>query len=599
MIKFGLLGLLGSMVVLLALTLPNDPPTLRRGPVPASQKVAHSSHCAGCHGYDESKMALVDQNGHDVNIFDDWQISMMGMSAYDPFWRATLAHETHIFPNAKAGIETTCLKCHAPLGSIERNLHQLPYSYNDMLSDTLGLDGVSCSSCHQQPAKDLGKGQSGNFSIDTNRVLFGHLPNPFKGPMQIYVGFEPQFSDHIYDSGVCAGCHTLITETLDDQGQPTGNHFVEQATYHEWLNSSYPQQGRECQSCHLPFIQGDVVIATDFIALEGRQPFGLHQFYGANTAMLSLMHDYKDTLGLPKASADSAWNESIRLNRVSLKNAATITMDSPFVANDTLYLHLTIKNKAGHKLPSGYPSRVAWLQVVLIREGLNDTLYANGLMDQSGHITGRDLPFEPHHEICKSAGDVQIYELAMRDQQGQLTTRLNAAYQPLKDNRILPLGFTKTNPVYDTTAIWGNALMDPDYDANSSAGQDHIEYHIALNGSKGYGQLSVALHYQTLPARWMHDIFTNDTVPQVGLFKPMYQDYARFDEIIDQLQLDDIDLNSSGLSEVKPQISFNLMPNPVDDGMIYIRMSPGPNTSDLVYKLINAEGQTVQQGRLE
>ena len=97
--------------------------------------------------------------------------------------------------------------------------------------------------------------------------------------MQIYVGFDPVFSDHIYSSGVCAGCHTLITETLDENGVATGNSFIEQATYHEWLNSSFPSQGKECQTCHMPFIEDSVVIATDLLALKKRYPFGLHQFF--------------------------------------------------------------------------------------------------------------------------------------------------------------------------------------------------------------------------------------------------------------------------------------------------------------------------------
>ena len=269
MIKFGLIGCLALTIILLGLRLPDTPPRQYRDPVPPSQKVAHSSHCAGCHGYDDTKMALVDEAGNDVNIYDDWQISMMGLSAHDPFWRATLAHEVNLFPTAQAAIETTCLKCHAPLGSIQAHLHGLNYTYQNMLGDSLGLDGASCSSCHQQPAQNLGQGHSGNFTMDTNRVFFGHYPNPFKGPMQIYVGFEPVFSDHIYSSGVCSGCHTLITETLNEQGNPTGNFFVEQATYHEWLNSIYSIQGKECQTCHLPFIPDNVVIATDFLALEG------------------------------------------------------------------------------------------------------------------------------------------------------------------------------------------------------------------------------------------------------------------------------------------------------------------------------------------
>jgi hypothetical protein len=598
MIKFGLIGCLAITICLLGLKVPDSPPKHSRDVVPATQKVAHSSHCAGCHGYDDTAMALVDQDGHDVNIFDDWQISMMGMSAHDPFWRATLAHEVNIYPGAREAIESTCLKCHAPLGNIQAHLDGKSYSYNDMLGDTLGLDGVSCSSCHQQPMENLGKGNSGNFSIDTNRLLFGHFPNPFKGPMQIYVGFEPTFSDHIYSSGVCAGCHTLITQTLDTTGLPTGNSFVEQATYHEWLNSSYPQQNKECQTCHLPFIPGEVVIATDFLALEGRQPFGLHQFFGANTAMLSLMRDHKDDLLLPIASSDDAWTESINNNRISLQKATDLVIGPATVTDDTLYFRLSITNKTGHKFPSGYPNRLAWIEVILLDQETADTIYANGLMDTQGHIIGRDYPVEPHHEICRSPEDVQIYELAMSDAEGQLTTRLNAAFQPLKDNRILPLGFRKDNPVYDTVAIWGNALSDVNYSTESMNGKDDIEYRISLQGHMGFGDLQVSLHYQTLPPRWMEDIFTDDTLPQVSQFKSMYGDYAAFQEVINSLEVNDIDLNPVAVLFPEAGSKFLLTPNPVEGRTLHLQYPDGDKTSLFQVRIFDLQGHILLQNKL-
>ncbi|MEO5907455.1 MAG: hypothetical protein ABIQ11_12060, partial [Saprospiraceae bacterium] len=451
MIKYSIPFLLGATVIFLGLNLPfqslSGP---RRDPVPESQKVAHSVNCAGCHGADATGLALVDKLGNDVSIFNDWQFSMMGLSSYDPFWRATLAHEVNQFPSQKDAIEMTCLKCHAPLGSVQAHLDGLPYSYALMLQDSLGLDGVSCSGCHQQPAKNLGKGHTGNFLIDTNRIMFGPYPNPFTGPMELYVGFEPQFAEHIYSSGICAGCHTLITEALEDDGTLSGQFFIEQATYHEWLNSVYPLQGKECQSCHVPFIQDSVVIATDLLSLKKRYPFGLHQFFGANTAMLSLMKENRKELNIAPDSPDTVWNESIANNRLSLSKAGVIEINSIEIQNDTLILDLTIVNKTGHKLPSGYPSRVAWIQINLTENSSGEPIYRNGFLDDQGNLIGRDLPYETHHEVSRSEDDVQIYEMVMEDLHGNLTTRLNAAAKPSKDNRLLPLGFRKSHNVYDT-----------------------------------------------------------------------------------------------------------------------------------------------------
>jgi hypothetical protein len=597
--KLSLFLSLAISIVILGLTLPESPFGPGRDRVPPSQKVAHSNHCSGCHGVDEEGLAMVDKAGNDVSIFDDWQFSMMGLSARDPFWRATMAHEVNLYPSAQGAIETTCLKCHAPLGSFEAHRNGQPYSYEIMLGDSLGLDGVSCSSCHQQPASEIGRHFSGDYVLDTNRVMFGHYPNPFKGPMQIYVGFEPEFSDHIYSSGVCAGCHTLITETLQPDGTPSGNFFVEQATFHEWLNSSYSAQGQECQTCHMPFIEDGVIVATDFAALEERQPYGLHQFFGANTAMLELMREHQDTLGLPKPEGAHAWDESITNNRISLSKAAVVRSPSMYVYGDTLYVTLEIKNRTGHKLPSGYPSRLAWFELSLQDRNTKEIIYLNGALDDEGKIIGRDFPFEPHHEVSRSNEDVQIYELVMSDLEGHLTTRLNAAYQPMKDNRLLPYGFNRDHHSYDTVAVWGSANTDPDYVENSSDGTDRIEYRIPLGGKKGLADLTVALQYQTLPTRWMADLFTNDTLDLVAHLKTMYEGYNRHHETINQLVIDSIDLSTSSTSLIESIAAFTLAPNPVSGAQLQITLSDQLDLSTRwTYSILDINGRMLQSGYL-
>ena len=590
--KYAILALIFVSTVLLGLTDPEGP---QRDPVPEDQIVAHSSHCAGCHGFDLTGASLVDAEGNDVNIYDDAIVSMMGLSAHDPFWRATLNHEVNLFPAAKAEIETTCLKCHAPLGSQQRMYDGLSYSYDEMLADSLGLDGVSCSACHQQPPETYGTSHSGNIVLNTGRILYGPYPLPFEGPMELYVGFRPEYSDLITSSGVCAGCHTLITLTLDEAGIPTGDMFVEQATYHEWLNSNYALQGTECQSCHMPSIEDSVLIATGLKGLEKRSPFGLHQFYGANTAMLTLMGENRKQLGLSDTIPDDAWDESIQNNRMSLRNAAIVAVSSYAVFGDTLYLEVTVTNKTGHKLPSGYPSRLAWLQVVLTDDLSGDTLYANGMLNDTGHIAGRDLPFEPHHEVSLSSEDVQIYEMAMSDKQGHLTTRLNAAYQPLKDNRILPAGFRKNHPVYDTVAIWGEALGDVDYNAFSMRGQDVIEYRIPLNGKEGFADLQVSLRYHTLPSRWMQDIFQNDGIAEVSQFKAMYEGYEVFTELIDSTGLEDIDLEVSSVTDGNIKEDNYIYPNPITDRKFYV-VCDTPQA--YYYNLLDINGILIQTGML-
>jgi len=593
--KTSWLLLLFASALVLALTdpLPFAPPG--RDPVPDVQKVAHSSHCAGCHGPDPEGFAMTDALGQDVSIQDDWQISMMGLSAYDPFWRATVAHETHAYPGQQAHIESVCLSCHSPLGHFQAGLDGRPYGYADMLGDSLGLDGVSCSACHQQPEAGLGNSFSGTYTLDTTRVMYGPYPNPFRGPMQIYVRFEPVYSEHISTSALCAGCHTLITETLDPAGTPTGSFFVEQATYHEWLNSAYAGTEQTCQSCHMPRIEEPVVIASGLLALEGRSPYAIHQFQGANTAMLNLMRDNRESLALPVPLDSAAWDESIANNRASLGRAAWLTLSEPVVSDDTLAFDVMITNRTGHKLPSGYPSRLLWIEVILTSEDGTDTLYMNGALDEEGDIAGRDLPFEPHHEVIRTPGDVQIYELAMGDLDAQLTTRLNAAYRPLKDNRLLPAGFRTTHAAYDTVAVWGGALADQDYSADSEAGRDRTTYRIGLQGRSGIADLQVRLHYQTLPPRWMRDLFTADSLETVSRFKGMYTGYDRFRETVAEAHIADILLDPSS-AYAEGRIAIRVYPNPASDELI-VDLPPGMPSADLQLQLFSLRGQLVFQGK--
>jgi hypothetical protein len=100
------------------------------------------------------------------------------------------------------------------------------------------------------------------------------------------------------NSKVCAGCHTLITETIDLEGNITGDQFVEQATYHEWLNSIYSVNGTQCNTCHMPRINDPILLAAEYPFLNAQTPYGLHHLVGGNVHMLELLKANKDVLDI-------------------------------------------------------------------------------------------------------------------------------------------------------------------------------------------------------------------------------------------------------------------------------------------------------------
>jgi hypothetical protein len=238
---------------------------------------------------------------------------------------------------------------------------------------------------------------------------------------------------------------------------------------------------------------------------------------------------------------------------------------------------------------------VAWLQVSLTDDLSGDTVYRNGRIDAEGNIAGRDLPYEAHHEIAFSADDVQIYEMVMSDVAGNVTTRLNAAREPKKDNRLLPKGFRTTHAVYDTVAIWGNAKDDADYGQFSTAGIDRIEYRIPLDGRDGLADLQVTLRYHTFPARWMHDLFTHDSIAEVNQFRAMYNGYETFTEVIDSIGVEDIILDPSSVWDPGSD-ELHVFPNPVVGRKIFIEgVAQRPDS----YELFDTHGRMVAGGDCE
>lgn len=485
-----------------------------------------AGRCAGCHGRDLQGIASVDANGNDVNVVDDWRSGMMANSARDPFWRAKVSHEVLVNPQHQQAIESTCLGCHAPLGfHEERLLGHTPFTMAMLDTSRLGMDGVSCLSCHMQSEALAGSFFSGQLEFDSATV-YGPYADDQINPaiMEFFVRLRPTFGEHIVNSKVCAGCHTLLTSTLDLQGNPTGGRFVEQATYHEWINSVYPASGTQCNTCHMPRIDDPIILAAEYIFLNPQTPYGLHHLVGGNTHMLELMKANRETLGIPATEAqfDSTIARSRRLlNQYTLDAELTLAGRD----TDTARYALRLENRAGHRFPSGYPSRRAFVTFILLNEA-NDTLFKSGLLRGDLEVEGHDTGYEPHHNVITSPDQVQIYEMVMGDVAGNVTTVLERAATPLKDNRLVPLGFTTAHPVYDTTLVAGVPSSDTDFNrdawGNEGSGTDVVRYHVPLGGYGGGLRAIARVYYQPVPPGWNAEMFAFSS-PSIDAFRDMLE----------------------------------------------------------------------------
>ncbi|MEL6636112.1 MAG: T9SS type A sorting domain-containing protein, partial [Bacteroidota bacterium] len=537
-----------------------------------SEFFATSSLCINCHSFDPDGRASVDAQGNDVNVVDDWRASMMANSARDPFWRAKVSHEVLVNPSHKVDIETSCTSCHAPLGHYRAVLTGSEhYLISDMLQDTFGIDGVSCGACHQQSEEQIGLLNSGKLNYDTSRVIYGPYLFPFEQPMELFVGYKPVWSEHINDAGLCASCHTLIVNSLDLEGNPTGTSFVEQATYHEWLNSDYNAQDVSCQSCHIPRIDDKVIIARSIGPVTGREPYGLHEMAGANTFMLQLMKENRDELGIPATEANFDSTLTYTYEMLQQKTLA-FEMELDSLGSDTAYFSMTLRNLAGHKFPSGYPSRRAFIEFVVLEED-GDTLFQSGVLDDTYEVMGMDDHYEPHYDIIRSPDQVQIYELVNADVEGQFSTVLERGFQALKDNRLPPLGFSRSHPVYDTTQIAGLALDDTDFnqlDGQEGSGGDRIRYHIPLAGYAG-GSIRprARVLYQSLPPKWMAEMFAT-TTPEIETFRNMYDRADQSAVVVASQDLDPIYIRGVGTRDLPAATAWRIGPNPSSDGWLNV-----------------------------
>lgn len=542
-----------------------------RNPLADGEYFLSSSRCQGCHGFDSTGLANVLSNGTDVNLFDDWQTSMMGLSAVDPYWRAKVSHEILINPAHSEALQDKCTSCHAPMGHYAAKFNGVPhYSLYDIDGDSLGRDGVSCVGCHTIGSYGLGLtlGQtfSGNIPFDTSKYAFGPFMGPMIGPMQLYVGLIPAYSPHVSDGAFCSPCHTLVTHTADLDGNLTGGTYIEQATYHEWVNSSYPGQDIQCQTCHMPKIEEPIKIANGYLALPGRSPFNQHQFMGGNAYMVKLIKENKNTLNVN--ATDANFDSTLAATNRLLKQQtlqSTLTFNSQ--TNDTAYFTLSLKNLAGHKFPSGYPSRRAVVHFkVLDKDG--NVYFESGNLDNNYEIVTSST-YQPHYNTITSPQQAQIYEMVMGDVNGNKTSVLERASITLKDNRLPPLGFTSTHSVYDTVKIVSNAFTDPDFNKNSNneegTGTDMIHYHVPIYGYNGKLYVQAEVLYQTIPLHFLGELF-QDTTPEIEIFKTMFNSSDRTPVVITNDTLS-VSVITVGNNQIAPY-DLTIYNNPTTNGIV-------------------------------
>ena len=474
-----------------------------------------SGSCAVCH------TNLTDDTGADVSIDSSWRATMMANAARDPYWQASVRSEVMDLPELSEVIQDKCSTCHMPMAhTTAASVGETGVMFGDdgflnLENDLypLAMDGVSCSVCHQIREEGLGTEAtfSGGFNIDTelrspDRVIFG----PFKTAdslasiMQSSSGYRPIQGLQLSRSALCASCHTLYTPYVDASGEIAGE-FPEQVPFFEWYYSGY-RRTQTCQDCHMPEADGGAKISSMSKIL--RSPFSMHSFVGGNAYMLGVLDEFGDEMGVTASSENFDAAIERTLNQLQ-NNSATVEFEDVRLSGTRIIADVVVRNLAGHKFPTGYPSRRAWLHFTVL-DGSGQTVFESGGFNEDGSIVGNDNDADPtqweqHYLAIVEPNQVQIYETILQDSEGDITTALLHAAGYRKDNRLLPDGFEKKSP-YEDIAVRGGAMEDDDF----QGGGDSIQYAVDIGSAAGPLTVKVELLYQTISYRWADNLRDKD-----------------------------------------------------------------------------------------
>ena len=473
-----------------------------------------ADNCMACHN------GLTTPGGEDVSIGSSWRASVMANSARDPYWQAAVRREVIDHPSASDEIEHECSVCHMPMANTDaraggrkpRIFAHLPVSTAATPEARLAADGVSCTICHQIKADAFGTPASftGGYVIDTTNPVDRPIFGPFQVDrgrttiMRSVTGFVPSEAAHIRQSEMCATCHTLFTNARDASGQIVGR-LPEQVPYLEWRHSAFRTE-RSCQSCHMPPVDEPTPIAS--VLGEPRPGFARHTFRGGNAFMLRMLARYRTELGVEALPQEL--ENALKTTVQHLEHeTARVRIDRADLSQGQLTADVAVENLTGHKLPTGYPSRRAWLHVV-VRAADGRIVFESGALEPTGLITGNDndadaAKYEPHHIEIRQADQVQIYESILADQAGAVTTGLLKGVRFLKDNRLLPRGFDKATAAPEI-AVQGDATRDKDF----ADGGDRVRYVVDVAGVAGPLTVEVALRFQPIGFRWAKSLGSYD-----------------------------------------------------------------------------------------
>jgi mono/diheme cytochrome c family protein len=416
------------------------------------------SVCQSCHG------------GYDPEAaFDTWQGSMMANAARDPVFLAALAVANQDHPEAG----DLCLRCHTPRGWLAGRSD--PPDGSALIPED--LESVDCDLCHRLERPTDHPSGGGAYVVADDFARRGRWrEDELQAPHDVVA------SDFTTSSELCGTCHDVTNPV---------NGFAVERTYTEWLRSAYADEGRGCASCHLPDATEGPIAGALGLPSRARHR---HDLVGGNAWAPQLI-----AAAFPELERDAAYDRTTALAEAMLADAGTVSLALPdeAVSGRELAFTVRVENRAGHKLPTGYPEgRRCWLEVE-VTDATGAVLLASGTFDPA---TGERVEDEQLrvYEVRLGAQGVEGFHFVKQD------TRI-------ADTRIPPRGFA---PDDETAPLGRTYPAQPD---GTLAWWDDAPFRLELPPrTEGPLRVVARLRYQSISPAYLRFLREEDTTDDRG-----------------------------------------------------------------------------------
>ena len=280
----------------------------------------------------------------------EWEMSNHAYAAKDPVFHAMLK----LGQAATEGkIGQFCIQCHAPVGMAKG---QTPVVFNEDAGifeqpldqlDEVSSQGVSCDVCHS--ITEVMEPENAKMVLTPDGTKRGTMPMPM--PTDAHAS---QYSELHGKSELCGSCHAVTT--------PRG--ALAEETFGEWAMSSAAQQGKQCQTCHMPTYTGQA--APDAPIRELHR----HTFVGVDVSLLP-------------PDEFPGYDEMRALTEQMLKQSASVATRYDEKEGT---LKVSVTNLSGHALPTGATAeRQLWIEL-LVKNSVGEVVFESGTPDENDDL---------------------------------------------------------------------------------------------------------------------------------------------------------------------------------------------------------------------